>query len=93
MDGTGWNYFSVCTTYDVCGIYECRGTDIYVHYINYRNSGKLSLGMARFQIRNKELSIVFAFSYVAALVLLITSFNIVCVWLGCVLPDLESEDF
>ena len=29
----------------------------------------------------KSISIVFAFSYVAALVLLITSFNIVCVWL------------
>ena len=31
---------------------------------------------------------VFAFSYVAALVLLITSFNIVCVWLGCVFAGL-----
>jgi len=36
----------------------------------------------------KSISIVFAFSYVAALVLLITSFNIVCVWLGCVFAGL-----
>ena len=36
----------------------------------------------------KSISIVFAFSYVAALVLLITSFNIVCVWLGCIFAGL-----
>ena len=36
----------------------------------------------------KSISIAFAFSYVAALVLLITSFNIVCVWLGCIFAGL-----
>ena len=34
---------------------------------------------------------VFAFSYVAALVLLITSFNIVCVWLGCIFAGLGQK--
>ena len=67
---------------------RCRGTDIYVHYINYRNSGKLSLGWLDSKFGTKSISIVFAFSYVAALVLLITSFNIVCVWLGCVFAGL-----
>ena len=54
MDGSGWNHFTVCTTYDVRRIYKCRGTDLYVNYFYYCNPGKLSLGMAGFQIRNKE---------------------------------------
>lgn len=36
----------------------------------------------------KSVSIVFAFSYVVALILLITSFNSVCVWLGCIFAGL-----
>lgn len=36
----------------------------------------------------KIITIIFAISYIAALILLITSFNIVCVWLGCIFAGL-----
>ncbi len=36
----------------------------------------------------KGVSMIFALSYVAALILLITSLNIVCVWIGCIFAGL-----
>jgi OFA family oxalate/formate antiporter-like MFS transporter len=36
----------------------------------------------------KTISIVYAFSYIVALILLITSFNPVCVWIGCIFAGL-----
>ena len=36
----------------------------------------------------KIISIIFALSYIVALILLLTSFNIVCVWLGCIFAGL-----